>query len=85
MLDKPDVIAVDSKGNAIPLRQGEYLTGSKDGRWIQVRDANGNPTGMRIDGPHSPKTHNDPRALEPHAHRPGVTNEDGTPWLPINR
>ena len=82
-LERPSVIAVDSKGNAIPLRSGEYLTGSKDGRWIQVRDANGNPTGMRIDGPHSPKTHSDPRALEPHAHVPGVTNEDGTPWLPI--
>lgn len=80
-----DVIATDSRGNAIPLRQGERLTGSPDGRWIQVRDASGNPTEMRIDGPHSPKTHTDPRALQPYAHVPGRTNPDGTPWLPINQ
>jgi len=82
-LQTPERIIVDSRGNAIPLNKGEYLTGSKDGRFVQVRDANGNVTGMRIDGAHSPKTHNDPRALQPHAHVPGVTNADGTPWLPI--
>ncbi len=79
----PNRIAIDSRGNAIPLKQGETLTGSPDGRWIQVRDPNGNPTGMRIDGPHRPNTHTDPRALEPHGHIPGRTNPDGTPWLPI--
>ena len=79
----PEKIIVDSRGKAIPLNKGEYFTGSKDGRWIQVRDANGNVTGMRIDGAHSPKTHTDPRALQPHAHVPGATNADGTPWLPI--
>lgn len=79
----PDRIAVDSRGNAIPLKKGETLTGSPDGRWIQVRDPDGNPTGTRIDGPHRPNTHTDPRALEPHGHIPGRTNPDGTPWLPI--
>lgn len=80
---RPSTIVVDSKGNAFPLRAGESVTGSKDGTWIQVRDAAGDPTGMRIDGPHSPRTHTDPRALQPHAHVPGITNEDGTPWLPV--
>jgi len=78
-------IVVDAKGNAIPLKQGESLTGSPDGRFIQVRDANGNPTGLRIDGPHNPASHPDPRAQAPHAHVPGVTNPDGTPWLPVNQ
>jgi hypothetical protein len=82
-LQTPERIIVDSRGNAIPLKEGEYLTRSPDGKWVQVRDANGNPTGMRIDGPHNPRTHVDPRAQEPHAHVPGVTNPDGTPWLPI--
>ncbi len=78
-------IFVDSKGNAIPTPPGGRITGSPDGRFIQARDANGNPTGVRIDGGHSPKTHNDPRALGPHGHVPGVKNADGTPWLPINQ
>ena len=82
-LQTPERIVVDSRGNAIPLNPGEYLTRSPDGRWVQVRDARGNPTGTRIDGPHNPRTHSDPRAQEPHAHVPGVTNPDGTPWLPI--
>lgn len=78
-------IFVDSKGNAIITPPGGKITGSPDGRFIQARDANGNPTGVRIDGGHSPKTHTDPRALSPHAHVPGVTNADGTSWLPINQ
>jgi len=78
-------IFVDSKGNAIPAPLGGSITGSPDGRYIQARDANGNPTGVRIDGGHSPKTHTDPRALGPHGHVPGVTNADGTPWLPIKQ
>ena len=78
-------IVIDSKGNAIPLKRGESLTGSPDGRFIQVRDTNGNPTGLRIDGPHKPASHPDPRAQAPHAHVPGVTNTDGTPWLPVNQ
>ena len=82
-LQTPERIIVDSRGNAIPLNRGESITRSPDGKWVQVRDANGNPTGMRMDGPHSPRTHSDPRALQPHGHVPGVTNADGTPWLPI--
>lgn len=79
----PARIDVDARGNAFPLNKGEYITGSKDGMWKQVRDAQCTPTGMRMDGPHSPKTHSDPRALQPHSHVPGVVNSDGTPWLPV--
>lgn len=79
------VVVVDPKGNAIPVGQGQWVTGSPDGRWVQVRDKQGNPTGTRLDGGHKPSTHPDPRAQEPHAHVPGVTNPDGTPWLPVNR
>ena len=75
------VIYVDPRGNAIPVPPGGSITTSPDGRWIQVRDANGNPTGARIDNGHP--DHSDPRAQDPHAHVPGVTNPDGTPWLPI--
>ncbi len=78
-------IVVDLKGNAVPLKPGEYITGSPDGCFIQVRDAFGNPTGLRIDGPHKPASHPDPRAQAPHAHVPEVTNLDGTPWLPVNQ
>ncbi|MBN2195457.1 MAG: hypothetical protein JW751_21745 [Polyangiaceae bacterium] len=76
---------VDSRGNVIPTPPGDRITGSPDGRFIQARDAAGNPTGVRIDGPHRPATHPDPRAQQPHGHVPGVTNPDGTPWLPINQ
>ncbi|HEZ0728245.1 TPA: polymorphic toxin MafB class 3 [Neisseria meningitidis] len=76
-------IYVDSKGNAIPTPIGGYITGSPDARFIQVRDSNGNLTGARIDDAHHANTHQDPRALTGHAHVPGVTNDDGTPWLPI--
>jgi hypothetical protein len=78
-------IYVDSKGNAIVTPPGGRITSSPDGKFIQVRDANGNPTGVRIDGGHNPRTHTDPRSLEPHAHVPGATNGDGTPWLPIKK
>ena len=81
----PAKVMVDSKGNAMPLKPGETLTGSPDGRFLQVRNAQGNPTGMRLDGPHKPSTHPDPRAQRPHAHVPGRTNPDGTPWLPVNQ
>ncbi len=74
---------VDPKGNVIPTPPGGRIQGSPDGRFIQAKDAAGNPTGVRIDGPHNPAKHSDPRALAPHGHVPGVTNPDGTPWLPI--
>ena len=77
-------IFVDSKSNAIPTPPGGRITGSPDGKFIQARDANGKPTGVRIDGGHKP-THTDTRALRPHGHVPGVNNLDGTPWLPIRQ
>jgi RHS repeat-associated protein len=79
------VTVVDPKGNAIPVNTGEQVQGSKDGRYVQVKDANGNPTGVRIDGGHPAAGHSDPRAQQPHGHVPGKTNPDGTPWLPINQ
>lgn len=79
-----DVIVVDKNGNAIPVNERKQLTGSPDGKWIQVRDSNGKPTGVRLDGPHKPQSHPDLRAQRPHAHIPDITNEDGTPWLPVN-
>ncbi|HEX7339231.1 MAG TPA: RHS repeat-associated core domain-containing protein [Rhodanobacteraceae bacterium] len=82
--DSIGTVFVDSKGNAIPTPRGGAITGSPDGKYIQVRDADGNLTGARIDGPHKSATHPDPRAQRPHAHVPDVKNPDGTPWLPIN-
>jgi len=79
------VTVVDPKGNAIPVGTGQQVQGSKDGRYVQVKDADGNPTGTRIDGGHKPSTHPDPRAQQPHAHVPGASNPDGTPWLPVNQ
>lgn len=76
-------IYVDSKGNAIPTPTGGKIEGSPDGRYIQAKGPDGQPTGVRIDGGHKPSTHPDPRAQQPHGHVPGVTNDDGTPWLPI--
>jgi hypothetical protein len=72
------------EGTWIPLKSGEKVTSSPDGKWIQVRDSQGKPTGMRLDGAHKPKTHPDTRAQKPHAHVPGKTNSDSTPWLPVN-
>jgi RHS repeat-associated protein len=74
---------VDTNGNVVRTPPGGSITSSPDGKWIQARDAAGNPTGVRIDGPHKPMSHPDPRAQVPHGHVPGVTNPDGTPWLPI--
>ncbi len=80
-------IYVDPQGNAIPVPPGGRLDRSPDGKWVEVKDARGNPTGVRIDAGHKPKgpndPHNDPRAQAPHGHVPGVKNPDGTPWLPV--
>jgi len=83
-----DIIVIDDKGNAIKVPHGNWLTGTKDGEWIQERTANGTkngqPTGLRKDGGHKPSpVHTDPRSLKPHAHVPEVTNIDGAPWLSI--
>lgn len=85
-----DVVVVDEAGNAIKVPQGNWLTGTKDGKWIQERTPDGTTkgqeTGTRKDGGHKPgPQHTDPRSLEPHGHVPGVTNSDGTPWLPIRK
>ena len=81
---------VDSEGNVIPVKKGNWATGSKDEKWIQEmkpgQKPKGEPTGLRKDGDGHPlsSSHKDPRSLNPHAHVPNVTNPDGTPWLPIN-
>jgi hypothetical protein len=62
------------------LESGESMTGSPDSKWLQVRGPDGEPTGERLDDGHP--SHADPRAQAPHIHVPGVTNPDGTPWLP---
>jgi RHS repeat-associated protein len=79
------VTVVDSKGNAIPVAAGQQLGGSKDGKWIHLKDSNGQLTGTRIDGGHPASTHPDPSAQVPHAHVPGQTTADGKPWLPVNQ
>ncbi len=85
-----DVVVIDKAGNAIKVPQGNWLTGTKDGKWIQERTPDGTTkgqeTGIRKDGGRKPgPQHTDPRSLEPHGHVPGVTNSDGTPWLPIRK
>ena len=77
------VFHVDPAGNVIPTPKGGRITGSPDGRFIQARNADGTPTGIRKDGGHSPRSHKDQRALRPHGHQPDVKNSDGTPWLSI--
>jgi RHS repeat-associated protein len=74
---------VDPEGNVIRAPPGGGLTGSPDGRYVQARGPDGEPTGVRIDAGHKPAGHPDPRAQVPHGHVPGVTNPDGTPWLPV--
>lgn len=80
-VDRP-VIAVDSGGNAIPVGQGEQIAASPSGDYQQVTDSAGRPTGTRLDyGGH--RGQRDPAAQAPHAHRPGVTQENGNPHLPV--
>jgi uncharacterized protein RhaS with RHS repeats len=76
-------IFVDTDGNGMIGPDGGSTAGSPDGGFIQVLDPDGNPTNTRKDGPHNPNKHPDPRAQNPHGHILGVTNEDGTPWLPV--
>ncbi len=77
-------IHVDSAGNALPGPPGATLAGSPDGKYLQVLDSNGKPTGVRLDrGGH--RNQRDPRAQGPHGHQPGVTNPDGDPHLPIRK
>ncbi len=80
-----EVLVGDAEGNIIPVPTGYQLGGSKDGKCIQQKDKDGKATGIRKDGKGHPPSpvHEDPRSQKPHAHVPGVTNPDGTPWLPI--
>jgi len=80
-----EIYVGDAQGNIIPVPAGHQLEGTRDGKWIQVKDKDKKETGTRKDGGHppGPKHKDDPRSWEPHAHVPGVTNPDGTPWLPI--
>jgi RHS repeat-associated protein len=79
-----EVYVGDAEGNIIPVPEGHQISGSKDGKWIQVKDEDGNQTGDRKDGGHPPSpVHKDPRSWQPHGHRPGISNPDDTPWLPI--
>ena len=75
------VTVVDDKGNAIPLKAGESITGSPDGTFQQVRGKDGKQTGVRKDGKHGP-THN-PEGKVPHAHRPDVPGTNH--WLDIQK
>jgi hypothetical protein len=52
--------------------------------FILVKDKDKVPTGTRKDGGGHPRE-KDVRGREPHGHIPGITNPDGTPWLPIHR
>ena len=80
-----EIFVGDAQGNIIPVPAGYQLGGSKDGKCIQQKDKDGKQTGIRKDGKGHPASpvHEDPRAQNPHAHVPGITNSDGTPWLPI--
>ena len=81
-IDGP-VIVVDNDGNAILLETGEQVNSSPNSDYQQVIGANGKPTGDRLDrGGH--RNQSDPKAQDPHAHRPGVSTPDGNPHLPIN-
>lgn len=77
-----DVFVGDSEGNIIPVPEGHILEGTKDGKWIQQKDKDKIQTGTRKDGGGHSKE-KDIRGREPHAHVPGVSNPDGTPWLKI--
>ena len=42
-----DVMIADDKGNVIPVPKDHQVGGSKDGKWIQVKDSEGVPTSYR--------------------------------------
>lgn len=72
----------DAEGNIIPVPEGHQISGSKDGKWLQVKDGQETPTGLRKDG-EGHRSEKDIRGREPHGHVLGISNFDGTPWLPI--
>lgn len=67
------VTVTDPHGNAIRVAPGQQISSSPDGKWQQVKDANGRPTGTRIDQGHG--SHAAGEGDKPHAH---VVNPDGT-------
>ncbi|MES2273051.1 MAG: hypothetical protein V4487_02535 [Chlamydiota bacterium] len=78
-----EIIVGDAAGNLIPVPIGHQVDGTLDGKWIQVKDKDGVPTGTRKDGGgHSREK--DIRGRNPHGHVPGIANPDGTPWLGIH-
>jgi RHS repeat-associated protein len=83
-----DVTVVDDKGNAIPVKKGEKIEGSPDGKFMQVKDKNGNPNGIRKDGGGHPK-HKDPKSQGPHGHNVDKNGDpikiNGNPHLPIKK
>jgi hypothetical protein len=72
------VMVVGPRGT-IPVRVGQWLTGSPDGRFVQVRNADGSFSGLRLDGPHNPDGHPWPVSWAPHWHVPNVTPKEGSP------
>ena len=81
-VDEP-VIAVDGKGNGIPVKAGEQIAASPNGKFQQVLGADGQPTGTRLDAGGHPNQ-KDPKAQVPHAHVPGVVDDAGNLHLPVN-
>jgi RHS repeat-associated protein len=81
-VDKP-VVVVDKNGNAIPVDAGQSVNTSPNGDFQQVIGTDSRPTGDRLDRGGHPNQR-DPQAQNPHAHRPGVTDPNGNPHLPIN-
>lgn len=60
-----DVVVVDETGNAIKVPHGNWLTGTRDGKWIQEmkpgKTPDGQDAGTRKDGGHPPgPKHSDP-------------------------
>jgi RHS repeat-associated protein len=81
-VDSP-VVVVDKYGNAMPVEAGQSMKSSPNGDYQQVRGADGQPTGDRLDrGGH--RTQPDQQARQPHAHRSGVVDDNGNRHLPIN-
>jgi hypothetical protein len=76
---------VDPKGNVVPTPHGGRITSC--GRSLRSSTGLGRQPDRRpgwMDRT-SPPTTPIPRAQQPDGHVPGVSNPDGTPWLPINR
>ena len=83
-----DIIVVDPNGNAMPVKQGQQIQGSPNGKVWQVKDKYGNYTNERLDGYGHPNQ-KDPKAQVPHGHRVdgsgnSITDSSGNPHLPIN-